>query len=61
MITVRLCTSGWWFVNVDEELGWVPAAYLETIRPEDEDDSQNTRFAPGQGIRLFVFIDDLPC
>lgn len=21
--------SGWWFVNVDEEQGWVPAAYLE--------------------------------
>lgn len=20
---------GWWFVNVDEEQGWVPAAYLE--------------------------------
>ena len=22
--------SGWWFVNVDEEQGWVPAAYLES-------------------------------
>ena len=21
---------GWWFVNVDEEQGWVPAAYLES-------------------------------
>ncbi|PFX21799.1 SH3 and PX domain-containing protein 2A-like isoform X2 [Stylophora pistillata] len=21
--------NGWWFVNVDEEQGWVPAAYLE--------------------------------
>lgn len=24
--------QGWWFVNMDEEQGWVPASYLE---PED--------------------------
>ena len=27
---------GWWFVNVDEQQGWVPAAYLER-----EDGSQD--------------------
>lgn len=24
--------AGWWFVNMDEEQGWLPASYLE---PED--------------------------
>lgn len=28
-LTLLCCLLGWWFVNVDEEQGWVPAAYLE--------------------------------
>jgi len=22
-------SAGWWFVDLDSELGWVPASYLE--------------------------------
>ncbi|KAK3749617.1 hypothetical protein QZH41_012955 [Actinostola sp. cb2023] len=29
--------NGWWFVNVDEEQGWVPAAYLEPVDGEPDD------------------------
>ena len=24
-------TNGWWFINVDETQGWVPATYLEPL------------------------------
>jgi hypothetical protein len=38
--------SGWWFVNMDEEQGWVPASYLE---PEDGsvESAVTTTFKPG--------------
>ena len=42
---------GWWFVNVDEELGWVPAAYLESMKSDNDEEGQNTKFAPGQGMK----------
>ena len=39
--------NGWWFVNMDEEQGWVPASYLE---PEDGsvESSVTTTFKPGE-------------
>lgn len=38
--------SGWWFVNMDEEQGWVPASYLE---PEDGsvENAVTTTYKPG--------------
>ncbi|XP_031561245.1 SH3 and PX domain-containing protein 2A-like [Actinia tenebrosa] len=29
--------NGWWFVNLDEEQGWVPAAYLEPLDGPSDD------------------------
>ncbi|XP_032227901.2 SH3 and PX domain-containing protein 2B [Nematostella vectensis] len=29
--------NGWWFVNLDEEQGWVPAAYLESVDGHSDD------------------------
>lgn len=26
---VVFVSAGWWFVDLDSELGWVPASYLE--------------------------------
>lgn len=37
---------GWWFVNVDEEQGWVPAAYLES-EDGNTDEFENTPVSSG--------------
>ena len=46
---------GWWFVNVDEEQGWVPGAYLE---PADGSEDVNERIPEGQG---WDSIDTVRC
>lgn len=47
MITV-LPFLGWWFVDLDSELGWVPASYLEP-RDGSMDDQVLETFEEGEG------------
>ena len=42
-----VCLLGWWFVNVDEEQGWVPGAYLEPA--DGSSDEPNEQLVEGQG------------
>ncbi|KAL9983258.1 hypothetical protein ACROYT_G005404 [Oculina patagonica] len=41
--------NGWWFVNVDEEQGWVPAAYLEN-EDGDTDEFKNQPLQSGERL-----------
>ena len=48
--------EGWWFVDLDSELGWVPASYLEP-RDGSMDDQVLETFDEGEGTEwndLFV-------
>ncbi len=40
--------KGWWFVDLDSELGWVPASYLEP-RDGSMDDQVLETFEEGEG------------
>lgn len=40
--------EGWWFVDLDSELGWVPASYLEP-RDGSMDDQILECFEEGEG------------
>ena len=41
--------SGWWFVSVGGEQGFVPCSYLEKEGEEDEDDAIFVKFEKGKG------------
>ena len=41
--------SGWWFVNVEDEQGWVPASYLEPAEGGGAAKEAHARAQPGQG------------
>ena len=40
--------QGWWFVDLDSELGWVPASYLEP-RDGSMDDQILECYEEGEG------------
>ena len=43
--------AGWWFVDLDSELGWVPASYLEP-RDGSTDDQILAIYEEGQGTNV---------
>ena len=56
------CFLGWWFVNVDEEQGWVPAAYLEredgtTDEIINQTELTGNRLCNEENLRKFHNVD----
>ena len=45
-----LAVLGWWFVNVEDEQGWVPASYLEPAEGGSGKEEQLARATRGEGI-----------
>lgn len=37
--------AGWWFCQLKNKRGWVPAAYLEPIDGPDESEEQEPNYA----------------
>lgn len=37
--------SGWWFCQLKNKRGWVPAAYLEPMDGPDESEEQDPNYA----------------
>ena len=49
--------SGWWFVDLDSEVGWVPASYLEP-RDGSMDDQVLETFQEGEGrMNTSIFVN----
>ena len=46
---------GWWFVDLDGYLGWVPASYLKP-RDDIEEDPIVEAFESGRGLNLVSFV-----
>ena len=44
--------SGWWLVDCEDDIGWVPASFIKPVGGEndnDDDDITYESFPPGRG------------
>ena len=49
---VVVTLSGWWFVHVQDQQGWVPSTYLKRADGVKEEHSERAR--PGEGDWLLI-------